>query len=177
MRHALLGGRPAGIGAACGAAVANSTHALAAGLGLAVIVVRVPAVATGLRYAGSAYLAWLAWQSLRRAWRGPTIADRVAHASLRTPAPFMDGVLVNLLNPAIATFYLVVVPDFLRGDTRWSTYLLFAAIHVALAWTCHVMWTLLFDRVRTAAHSRGVVRALDGVAGIALAALAWRTVR
>ncbi len=177
VRHALQGGRRAGIATACGAAVANSTHALAAGLGVAIVVVRVPAIATGLRFAGGAYLGWLAFQSLRRASRRSTLADRVTAAAPGRGSAFADGVFVNILNPAIAIFYLVVVPGFLRGETRWGTYLLFAGIHVGLAWTCHVGWTLIFDRVRAAAQSAGVIRALDVVAGVALAFLAWRTLR
>jgi threonine/homoserine/homoserine lactone efflux protein len=174
MRQTLRGGRRAGIGAAAGAAIANSTHALAAGLGLAIVLVRVPLLASAIRAGGCAFLAWLGIQSLRRAWWPPASRagrseDRPLHSALR------EGVLVNLLNPAIATFYLVVVPTFLSPGAGWTRYALLAAIHVVMAFTCHVGWSLLFDRVRTSSRSPQFIRALDAIAGVALLFLAART--
>jgi threonine/homoserine/homoserine lactone efflux protein len=175
IRQAITGGRRAGIATAAGAAVANSTHAAAAGLGLAVLILRAPGLVTAIRVAGGAYLVWLGLQSLRRAWRpGPSLADRVgARAAPRVPG-FRDGVVVNLLNPAIATFYLVVVPSFLTPTSSWRAFAALAAVHVGLAFACHVAWSLLFDLVRRATRSAAVLRGLDAIAGAALVALAWR---
>ena len=45
------------------------------------------------------------------------------------------------LNPAIATFYLVLLPQFIpRGAPVVASALLLTAIHVALAASWHVTW-------------------------------------
>ena len=67
VRNTLAGGSAAGIAAAAGAAVGNSTHATAAGLGLALVFARWPIVMTAVRIAGALFLAWLGAQSLYRA--------------------------------------------------------------------------------------------------------------
>jgi threonine/homoserine/homoserine lactone efflux protein len=174
IRQALVAGGRAGILTAAGAAAANSTHAAAAGVGLAWLVVAHPIVAGLLRVGGGGYLLWLAAQSAHRAWRPTALADRVAGAAAARSA-FRDGLVVNLLNPAIATFYLVVVPTFVSADMSWSAYVLLAAIHVGLAFLCHVGWSTLFGRVRAVARSASLVRGLDAAAAVALALLVWRT--
>ncbi|MDH4066212.1 MAG: LysE family transporter, partial [Acidobacteriota bacterium] len=69
IRNTIEGGRRAGLTAALGAAVANSTHATLAGLGLWVLLGRWPALVDAIRLAGAAYLAWLGLLSLLRPWR------------------------------------------------------------------------------------------------------------
>ena len=59
----------AGLAAAAGAAVGNSTHATAAGLGLALVFARWPIAMTALRIAGAMFLAWLGMLSLYRVAR------------------------------------------------------------------------------------------------------------
>lgn len=176
MRQALIGGWRAGIAAAAGAAVANSLQATAARAGLAVILTRMPAVAAAVRIGGSLYLLWLAWQSLSRAARpARSLSDRVAGAPTGRASAFRDGLAVNLLNPPITTFYLVVVPGFLEPGTETWAFARLAAIHVALAFVCHVGWSLAVDRIRTAARSGAALRTLDAAAGAALIYLAVRT--
>ena len=67
VRNTLAGGRRAGMAAALGAAIGNTTHAVAAGLGLAVLVARWPDALTAIRIAGGVYLGWLGLRSLARA--------------------------------------------------------------------------------------------------------------
>ena len=176
MRQALIGGRRAGITAAAGAAVANSLQAIAARAGLAVVLARLPAVAVAIRIGGSLYLLWLAWQSLRRAARpGPSPAERLAGAADGRASAFRDGLTVNLLNPPITTFYLVVVPGFLEpGADTWA-FARLAAIHITMAFVCHVGWCLVVDSVRTATRSGAGQRAHDAATGAALIFLAVRT--
>ena len=176
MRQALIGGWRAGIAAAGGAAVANSLQAIAARAGLAVVLARTPVLAAGVRLGGGLYLLWLAWQSLSRAARpARTLSERVAGAPAGRASAFRDGLAVNLLNPPITTFYLVVVPGFLApGADTWA-FARLAVIHVGLAFVCHVGWSLAVDRIRTATRSGAGLRALDAAAGAALVYLAVRT--
>jgi threonine/homoserine/homoserine lactone efflux protein len=181
VRNTLIGGRAAGLAAAGGAAVANATHATAAGLGLAVIFARWPTALVAIRLGGALYLGWLGAISL---YRGLTEADgglRLSPAGQGDGAArdshvgsFRQGLLLNLMNPTIITFYLVVVPTFLpRGATAWY-FVGLAAYHVTLAIVCHSVWALGLDRLRQIFHAPRPRRLLEGATGFALLGLAVR---
>jgi threonine/homoserine/homoserine lactone efflux protein len=181
VRNTLAGGRAAGLAAAAGAAVANTSHATAAGLGLAVVFSRWPLALAVLRFAGAAYLGWLGVVSL---YRTALFADgglqMLSNAPAVTPSSaqqrgsFRQGLTVNILNPAIATFYLIVVPSFLpSGAPRWY-FVMLAAVHVTLAFACHGLWAVGLDRVRRLFRRPASRRLLEGATGVALIALAAR---
>ena len=180
VRNTLIGGRPAGLAAAFGAATGNTTHAAAAGLGLAVIFSRWPVLLTGLRVAGAVYLAWLGCRSLYRVVRhadgGLTMVnDAHAASDVRAHAgSFRQGLTVNLLNPAIATFYLVVVPSFVPATAPAGYFATLAAVHVLMALLFHGLWAFGLARIRQALQPPMARRLLEGATGVALIALAMR---
>ena len=178
-RNALSGGRAAGLAAAAGAAVGNTSHATAAGLGLAVVFARWPAAMLALRVCGALYLAWLGacgvYRAAVHADAGLTATTRRARKGIgdgECRSGFRQGLVVNLLNPAIATFYLVVVPTFLPAAApRWY-FALLAVVHVLLALVTHVAWTMALDRARIFFAGVRVRRAMEAATGAALIALA-----
>jgi threonine/homoserine/homoserine lactone efflux protein len=181
VRNTLAGGRAAGFAAAAGAAVGNTSQATAAGLGLAVLFARFPSAIVVLRVLGAAYLAWLGATSIWRVMIGGDSRLRVlatgegGHISPFPDSSFRQGLTVNLLNPAISTFYLVVVPSFLpAGAPRWY-YAVLASMHIAIAFTCHGVWAVAFDRLRDFFRASALPRrALEAVTGLALIGLAAR---
>jgi threonine/homoserine/homoserine lactone efflux protein len=84
-----------------------------------------------------------------------------------------EGFVTNALNPAIATFYLVLVPQFIPpGAPIARSALILTVIHVALAATWHVAWASAGGiLVRTLAGGRPR-QALEAISGAALIALA-----
>lgn len=175
IRNTLDGGRRAGLGAAAGAALANTTHALTAGLGLGLALQRVPQVAEWVRLAGGAYFVWLGSRGLWRAATRPPVGPLVplqpggqVHLSLR------EGLMVNLLNPSIPSFYLAVVPSFVPAGRPLSWFALLAACHVSMALAAHSLWAVALDAVR-AVFARPVARrALEVATGLALISLGGR---
>jgi threonine/homoserine/homoserine lactone efflux protein len=181
VRNTLMGGRAAGLAAAAGAAVGNTSHATAAGLGLAVVFARWPSALTLIRLGGALYLGWLGAMSV---YRGVTEADGGLRLSDPTgtngtvrdvhAGSFRQGLLVNLMNPTIITFYLVVVPTFLPSGATTSYFVGLAAYHVGLALVCHSVWALGLDRLRPVFHAPRPRRVLEGATGVALLGLAAR---
>jgi threonine/homoserine/homoserine lactone efflux protein len=178
VRNTLAGGWRGGLAAAAGAAVANTTHATIAGLGLAVFVAHVPGLLMAIRLAGGLYLGWLGLSSLRRLINGSALPissaiisgeDSIAHHHA-----FREGVTVNLLNPPIAVFYLAVVPTFIRANASPGRYALLAAIHVTMAFTCHGIWAFAMDRLRHMLTQPNARLALEGLTGAALLLLSLR---
>lgn len=107
-------GRAAGFVTYAGIALGSYLQALAAAYGLSQLFLLVPAAYDALRWAGAAYLAWLAWKTFRSpaALFSPT-AD-AARFPLRQI--FMQGLLTNLLNPKMALFMLALLPQFLKPE-------------------------------------------------------------
>jgi threonine/homoserine/homoserine lactone efflux protein len=165
-------GWPAGISTAVGCAVANVAHATAAGVGLAVLMARIPQALGAIRVAGGAYLIWLGGRSLWRAARPPAGAPTFEGSAGRVA--FRQGLVTNLLNPSIVTFYLVVVPAFIAPGDRASRFALLAAIQVACAFVCHNGWAGLFNQIGHLLHSVRARRVFDACAGLALIGLAVR---
>jgi threonine/homoserine/homoserine lactone efflux protein len=103
-------GRWAGAVSCLGIASGTFVHVLAAALGLSAILAS-SALAFGLvKYAGAAYLVWLGVRRLTGHERGALDAATIEPRSLRRV--FLDGVVVNVLNPKTALFFLAFLPQF-----------------------------------------------------------------
>jgi len=178
VRNTLSDGRRGGLLAAAGAAIGNSTHALAAGFGLAIVLSRSPRLFLAIQMAGGLYLAWLALQSLRRIGAHHALpASEVILGPAERPRPhaaLREGITVNLLNPAIATFYLVVVPSFLPGHVSAGVFALLAATHVVMAFAVHTLWVVALHHLRHLVTRPTARVSLELLTALALGLLAGR---
>jgi threonine/homoserine/homoserine lactone efflux protein len=177
VRNTLEGGRRAGYVTALGAAVANSTIAIACGLGLSVLLAIWPGSLDVIRIGGALFLAWLGTSSLWRAWSRPDGGISLALDPSASPARsharayFGDGLAINLLSPVIISYYLSVVPSFIPAGASRLYYSGLAATHVSLAVACHAMWATGLDVMRRWFLAPWRRRALQTLTGIALLAL------
>ena len=118
LRHGVRGGLAAAAGIMAGCVV----HALAAALGLAALIAASAAAFTVIKWAGAAYLLFLAFGMLRSALAGdvqaapPQLAESPGLVAL-----FRQGVLTNVLNPKIALFFLALLPQFIDADAPHKT--------------------------------------------------------
>lgn len=104
----LARGRRAGLMAALGIHIGCYAHVLAATLGLSAVFRYVPEAYTVLKLAGAAYLVWLGVQMLRGG--GSAEAPKVAPKSPRRA--FAESIVVELLNPKVAIFFIAFLPQF-----------------------------------------------------------------
>jgi len=175
VRNALAGGARGGIATASGAALANSMIAIAAGLGLSVLLQRFPVVLFAIRLAGACFLFWLACVNFGRAWQpSATPLDSANRQTVREGSPFRQGLMVNLLNPPIITFYLVL-PTFLPPRAGRGAYAVLAAIHVSMAFVVHTAWSVSFATLRALLTRPLARRLLDAAAGVAMLAFSMWT--
>jgi threonine/homoserine/homoserine lactone efflux protein len=182
VRNALEGGRRAGYLTALGAALANTTIAIACGLGLSVLLSVWPGSLDVIRIGGALFLASLGATSLYRAWRHAdggirlTLDQAAAPRRSHAAAYVGDGLGINLLSPVIISYYLSVVPSFMpAGASRWY-YSGLAATHVGLAMGCHAAWATTLDALRRWFVAPWTRRALQAGTGVALIALAIRVI-
>lgn len=182
VRNVLDGGHRQGLAAAAGAAIGNTTYAVLSALGLSAVFARSPGAFLALRVAGTAYLAFLGARSLWAAWHGrPSVLPGAlesagthgAGRAVRTG--LSQGLANNLVSPAIATFYLAVVPSFLDGvPVASARYALFAAIQVTMAFAYHSAWILSLHAMRAFWSRPAARRSLETLTGLALLALAGK---
>lgn len=155
----LAEGRRAGFAAVAGVALGLAGVGLMAAFGLGSLIDRIPFAYETLRYAGAAFLLYLAFEG----WRGAGAADE---APLGPNGAFRRALLTNLLNLKAAAFYLTVMPLFLvagRADTLGQS-LVLVAIYVAVASAVHAAIVAFAAALRPflveGPHERFVRRAL-----------------
>ncbi|WP_058045457.1 LysE family translocator [Streptomyces roseifaciens] len=107
-------GRRAGLVSLLGVAVGFFVYLLAAVAGLATLFSLVPAVYTALKLAGAAYLAYLAWKTLKPG--GVSAFDPKPLPPDPARKLFTMGLVTNLLNPKIAILFISVLPQFIDPD-------------------------------------------------------------
>jgi threonine/homoserine/homoserine lactone efflux protein len=115
--RSLAQGTRAGMVSLVGCQTGSLVYALLGAAGITAVLLAVPAAHTALALGGAAYLAWLAWQTLKPGGQSvfaPRSMPPVSDGKL-----FAMGAGTALLNPKVALFYVAVLPPFLdpsRGD-------------------------------------------------------------
>ena len=127
-------GPAAGLVSLLGVGVGFLVYMLLAAFGITALLLAVPFAYDALRFAGAAYLLWMAWNALRPGGASPFQVRTLAKdAPLRL---FGMGLLTNLLNPKIAVFYLSLFPQFIdRSGNVLTQTLVLGGIQIALSMT------------------------------------------
>ena len=107
-------GKVSGFATLAGIQAGTYCHALAAALGLSQLFLIVPVAYDIVRYAGAAYLLWLAWKTFRS--DGTVLAPTAGLRHHPVGVMFRQGLLTNLLNPKMALFVLALFPQFVRPE-------------------------------------------------------------
>jgi threonine/homoserine/homoserine lactone efflux protein len=107
LAHGARGGIRPAIAASAGIAAGCMVHVTLAGLGLGALVARHPAAFDAIRWAGVAYLLWLAWKILRA-----SNGTAGSVAPVRPARAFSAAMMVNLSNPKVILFVLALLPQF-----------------------------------------------------------------
>ncbi|MCJ7871203.1 LysE family translocator [Phaeobacter sp. J2-8] len=111
-------GRRSALWAALGCTLGILPALLAAAAGLAAVLHSSALLFNLVKYAGVAYLLWLAWQSLRS---GGALQIRARERTESGPHIAWRGILINALNPKLSIFFLALLPPFLSGTPGTAT--------------------------------------------------------
>jgi threonine/homoserine/homoserine lactone efflux protein len=167
------GGRRAGAASALGVASGGLFHVLAAVVGLSALIAASAEAFTVVKLAGAAYLVYLGVRTLLSA--DDRIGGRIAEPTLlRT---YRQGIVVNVLNPKTALFFVAFLPQFVDPDGPARAQLaVLGAIFVVIALSSDLVWALVAgSAAEMLKHSRAFLRAQRYVSGtvfIGLGALA-----
>ncbi|WLI08745.1 LysE family translocator [Pseudomonas sp. FP597] len=145
----LTAGKRASVCAALGCTAGIIPHLLASTLGLSALLHTSALAFEALKFAGAAYLLYLAYAT----WR-----DRSAFAMNDTPVVctarslIVRGVLLNILNPKLTLFFLAFLPQFVTpGNTAPAVQMLvLSSVFMAMTFAVFVLYGLLANVFRRA---------------------------
>lgn len=167
-------GRRAGFATVAGVALGLAVIGLAAAFGVAELVAASPLAYEALRWAGVAFLLYLAWDG----WRGG--GDVVASGG--GGRHFTRGLVTNLLNPKAAVFYVAVLPTFIDpGRPLLAQTVALTAVYVAVATIVHaaivVLAGALEPLLNDPARERVARRFLSALLALVALWFGWSTAR
>ena len=169
-------GRRAGLLSSWGLCTGALLHTLGAALGLSAVLSASAEAFTLVKYAGALYLMYLGAR---------TFFDRSGpfEAATELPAPasgrkiFLQGVVVDLLNPKVALFFLAFLPQFIdqRAPGKFATFITLGVILIMFS----LVWEgiVAIGSAKVASYLTGnstVARRMNRLAGTLFFALGLR---
>jgi threonine/homoserine/homoserine lactone efflux protein len=150
-------GRKASVAAAVGCTLGIVPHLTAAIFGAAALLRTSGVAFEVLRYAGVAYLLYIAVRTLRET--GDMVAEKSSpRSALRI---ITSAVLINLLNPKLTLFFFALLPQFVDSAQSGATWkmLELGAVFMAVTLAIFVVYGMLAASVRDRVLSRPRVTA------------------
>lgn len=142
-------GRKAGVISLLGVVAGFLVHMFAAALGITALFMAVPLAYEILKWAGAAYLLYLAWQAVKPGSKSPFEARNLP---IDTPRKlFAMGFVTNLLNPKIAVFYLSILPQFVSpaNGEMFSQSIQLGLTQIVISFTVNLLIALSAARLAT----------------------------
>jgi len=150
-------------------------HVLAAAAGLSLLFHAVPVLYTIVKLAGAAYLIWLGISMWRT--RGNAEAATAAIQPKTGGRAFAESIVVEVLNPKTAIFFLAFLPQFIdpaAGLPIWAQFMILGTI-VNLMFSsadvvCVMMAGAVIPRLKRSSRATRVVQRAGGTMLIGLGA-------
>jgi len=130
LNRSVSDGREAGLAAVAGLELGNLVHVIAASVGLSAVLATSATAFNVVKWLGAGYLIFVGLRTL--ATRPQMIANVSTSVSRRRS--FLQGIVVNTLNPKVALFFLSYLPQFIDPDNgaAWSQALSLGIIFVII---------------------------------------------
>ena len=171
--QSVQGGRRAGVVSALGVSTGGMVHVAAAVIGLSAVLAASATAFTIVKIAGAVYLVWLGIRTLLS--RDDSIAGRRAEPTMART--YRQGVIVNVLNPKTALFFLAFLPQFVDPDRGAVAVqiLVLGLLFVVLAVISDAVWALAAGtashRLRGSPRFHAARRYVSGTVFVGLGAL------
>lgn len=172
----VAGGRSVGLASCFGTGVGGLFHALAAALGISLLIARSAIAFSVVKYIGAAYLLYLGIRMLLRKDQSSQsaaslAAERVAAQGARRA--WFEGILVEALNVKTALFFLAFLPQFVApGRPLIPQLVLLGSICVMLNTMVDVLAVFAADRLLQSTAARAArARLLTRASGVTMLGL------
>ena len=172
LKHTISGGRINGIAASIAHGIGVALYALLTVLGMALVIKQTPWLFGLIKYAGVAFLLWLAF----KAFTSKTISIMQLKKSHQVSLfkSSRDGFLIAFLNPKLAIFFLALFSQFLDSttDALQKMVMVITVGTIDALWYCIVAVLLsqssILDKIGNNLHT------IERVTGVVLIAIAAR---
>lgn len=154
----LTRGAKASILAAFACTLGIVPHLIAAMAGLAALLHASALAFAIVKYAGVAYLLWMAWQTLKE--RGALSVEAAADERSARRV-LVDGLALNVLNPKLSIFFVAFLPQFIVADeaSPMARMLELSSVFMAMTFVVFALYGLFAAAMRDHVVSRPSVMA------------------
>ena len=161
----LAGGRRAGLMASLGLHLGGYVHVIAAAAGLALLFHAVPPLFMAMKLAGAAYLVWLGLSLLR----DRDNAVRPDLAPLSAQRAFAQSIVVEVLNPKTAIFFLAFLPQFVDASASMLVWVQLLALGTIVNLTfslvdvvCVIFASAVMAKLQRSRRSQRIMQRVGG---------------
>ncbi len=146
LNRSVSDGREVGLAAVAGLELGNFVHAVAASAGLSAVLATSATAFTTVKWLGAGYLVFVGVRTLLRP--APALSGDLAATSTRRA--FGQGVIVNVLNPKVALFFLSFLPQFIDPDQgrAWLQSLVLGVVFVLIGCVTDSTYSLVASSMR-----------------------------
>ncbi len=155
-------GTKAGIIAALGIGAGCLFHVVLTALGLSAVLATSAAAFTLVKLGGAAYLCYLGLGMLFSLQSG---ADRRGEVAVRAVLPlsyariFRQAIVVNILNPKVALFFMAFLPQFVAPDAAYPaiSFLFLGCLFNCNGTIVNIIFAVFFAKIADGLKKRGVL--------------------
>jgi threonine/homoserine/homoserine lactone efflux protein len=173
LRHTISNGRAHGIATAVSHAAGVALWALLTIWGLALLVVEWPLAYTLLTYAGAGYLMWMGIKALRSKGAGTM---RVVPVVAPIKEAAKDGLMVSLLNPKLAFFFIALFSQFVSAELVLADKLIMTGTAAVIDALWYIIVAVALSQSKVLDKLRSKSATIDKISGVILVGLALRVV-
>lgn len=151
-------GQSAGVMAALGSSTESIVHTTGAVLGLSAIL-RTSALAfTVVKFVGAAYLVYLGIQTFRKSDEFEISPESTSYTPTES---FQSALLINVLNPKVAVFFLAFLPQFVQPGSNVTLQIFtLGVLFASLGFVYQALLAIFSARARQVISERELVQAL-----------------
>lgn len=176
LTQSIARGKKAGIITTLGLCTGLFAHISAAALGISAIVYQSAVAFAVVKYAGAAYLLYLAYKAFRQKQSALALgtADELAYASL-----YKKGIFMSMLNPKVSLFFLALLPQFVNEASGYASLQMIAlglvfmlqaiVIFTLISIFADVLRRFIFKRPRLSSKLNIVEGSVFGLIGLSIA--------
>lgn len=180
VNRSLSDGRAAALASVGGLETGNLVHAIAATVGLSAVVATSATAFNIVKWAGAVYLIGVGLTALLRR---PGVIDVADDTGVSMRRAYAQGVVVNVLNPKVALFFLSYLPQFIdtSRSSAWTQVLTLGVVFVLIGSVTDSTWAIAASslrRVLLRGRALGIMRRwVSGSVFVTLGVLAARAHR
>lgn len=162
LTRSISDGRTVGVTAALGSSTGSIVHTTAAVLGLSAILQTSALAFTVVKFVGATYLVYLGVQTFRNSDEFEITPDNTSYTPLES---FRSALLINVLNPKVAVFFLAFLPQFVRPESSFTLQIfILGVLFAGLGFVYQAILAVFSARARRVITERELVKTVLRVA-------------